>query len=82
MSAAVLTMFSFIPQVVKIARTKSASDVSLITLVQLSCGVFLWLLYGFHLKDAIIIIANAVTLVSLLIAIYLFFKFREKRVLR
>lgn len=75
-SAAVLTMFSFVPQVVKILRTKAASNVSLITLLQLSCGVFLWMLYGLHLRDAIIIIANGVTLITLVYAIILYFHFR------
>lgn len=77
MTAAALTMFGFVPQVVKITRKKSASDVSLITLVQLSCGVSLWILYGIHLKDAIIIIANAGVLITLILAICLFFKYKQ-----
>ncbi|MDI6759172.1 MAG: SemiSWEET transporter [Candidatus Omnitrophota bacterium] len=66
-SAASLTMFAFIPQILKVLKTKSAKDVSIITLLQLSVGVCLWIAYGIHLKDAIIIIANSVTLATLII---------------
>jgi len=74
-SAATLTMFSFIPQIIKVWQHKSAKDVSLITLLQLSLGVLLWIGYGTHLKDAVIIIANSITLVTLVILLYLHFKF-------
>ena len=75
-AAASLTAFSFIPQIVKIVKRRSAADVSLVTLLQFFCGVFLWLLYGIHLKDAIIITANSVMLTTLTIVIGLFFKYR------
>jgi len=48
LSAATLTMFAFIPQVIKVFRNKSAKDVSLMTLLQLSFGVSLWIAYGIH----------------------------------
>ena len=75
-SAATLTMFSFVPQVVKIIKKKSASDVSLVTLIQLSTGVSLWTVYGIYIKDAIIITANVVTLTTLIFTIGLFFKYK------
>ncbi len=74
--AASLTMFAFIPQIIKILKTKSARDVSPITLFQLSTGVLLWIAYGIHLRDAIIIIANSVTLVTLIILLYLYRNYR------
>lgn len=76
-SAAVLTMFSFVPQVIRALKTRSMRDVSLLTLLQLSSGVFLWIIYGMHLRNAVIIVANAITLVSLIILLYLYFKFRR-----
>jgi MtN3 and saliva related transmembrane protein len=69
--AAGLTMFSFIPQIIKIIKTKSACDVSVLTLTQLSIGVSLWIIYGIHLKNFIIIMANAVTLATLITALWL-----------
>ncbi len=77
-SAATLTMFSFIPQILKSFKTKSVKDVSLITVLQLSLGVFLWILYGLHLRDAIIILANCITLFSLIILLYFYFTYRER----
>jgi len=75
LSAAILTMFAFIPQVYKIFKTKSAKDVSNGTLIQLSAGVTLWIIYGVYLRDGIIILANAVTLVTLLAALFLYYKY-------
>lgn len=77
--AAILTTFSFIPQIVKVWKNKSAKDVSLVTILQLSCGVSFWIAYGIHLKDAIIIAANSVTLMTLLILLYLYFNYGGQR---
>lgn len=77
-SAATLTMFSFIPQIVKALKTKSVKDVSLVTLVQLSLGVLLWIAYGIHLKDVIIIAANSITLATLIILLCLYFFYGKK----
>lgn len=76
-SAAALTMFSFIPQIIKSLRSKSVKDVSPVTLFQLSAGVSLWVVYGIHQKDIIIITANIITLTTLLVLICLFFKYRS-----
>jgi len=77
--AAFLTMFSFIPQIAKTVKTKSAKDVSIITLLQLSSGVLLWITYGIYLKNAIIIIANGVTLVTLVALLFLYFNYGRAR---
>lgn len=77
--AAVLTMFAFIPQIIKVLKNKSAKDVSPITLFQLSLGVLLWIAYGFHLKDAVIITANSITLVTLVILLCLYCNYRRRK---
>ncbi len=76
-SAAVLTMFSFVPQIVKIVRTRSCRDVSILTLLQLSAGVTLWIIYGIMRADRIIILANVITLSSLGVIMYLRHRFRN-----
>jgi MtN3 and saliva related transmembrane protein len=58
-----LTTASFVPQVLKIWKTKSAEDVSLLMFVAFCVGVGLWLAYGFLKKDWAIIATNGVTLV-------------------
>jgi len=77
-AAATLTMFGFVPQIQKILKTHSAKDVSLPMLLQFSLGVTLWTLYGVHIKDNIVIFANIVSLTTLIIAIGLYFKYKNK----
>ena len=76
-AAAILTMFSFVPQIFRSLRTKSVKDVSPVTLFQLSSGVFLWIIYGIARRDPVIIIANIVTLITLAILLFLYFKFGD-----
>jgi len=78
-SAAILTMFSFVPQIFKVIKTKSAKDVSLITILQLALGVSLWILYGINLRNTIIIIANSVTLITLIILLFLYFNYGRQK---
>lgn len=79
LAAATLTMFSFVPQVYKMYKCKSARDVSLVTILQLSGGVGLWIVYGIMMRDGIIIMANVITLVSLLSALSLYFLYNKRR---
>ena len=58
-----LTTASFVPQVAKIWKTKSAEDVSLTMFVAFCVGVALWLTYGIIKKDWAILLTNGVTLV-------------------
>ena len=58
-----LTTASFVPQVVKIWKTKSAEDVSLTMFVAFCLGVALWLTYGVIKKDWAILASNGVTLI-------------------
>jgi len=59
--AATCTTCSFLPQVIKILRTKRTKDVSLLMYTILTTGLFLWLIYGFILKDLPLILANTVS---------------------
>jgi len=76
-SAAFLTMFGFLPQVIKIHRTKSVKDLSLVAVLQFTLGIILWLVYGIHLKNAVLILANGVSLIILLAVLVLFYRYRE-----
>lgn len=76
LAAATITTISFLPQMFKTWQTKSAKDVSLVTLMTFISGVFLWLIYGIYLQSLPIILANAVTLVFNLIILWLKIKYR------
>ncbi len=57
-----LTTVSFVPQVVRIWRTRSTHDISLLMFSTFSAGVVCWLWYGISLGSWPIIVANIVTL--------------------
>jgi MtN3 and saliva related transmembrane protein len=61
-AAAMLTTFSFIPQVVKSWRSRSTDDISATMLVAFTTGVALWLCYGLALGSVPVILANGITL--------------------
>ncbi|MGE0360587.1 MAG: SemiSWEET family sugar transporter [Vicinamibacterales bacterium] len=70
-AAATCTTASWIPQVVRTWRSRSADDLSLGMLTAFSTGVLLWLLFGLALGSRPIILANAVTLALNLLLVVL-----------
>ena len=73
--AATLTTSAFIPQLIKIWKSKSAKDVSLEMLITFCIGVFLWLVYGIYLQSLPVILANLLTLIFNLIILWLKIKY-------
>ncbi len=73
--AALLTTLAFVPQVVQIWRTRSASSVSMPMYVIFTVGVLLWLAYGLMLVSWPIIGCNIVTLVLSVSVIVMKLKF-------
>jgi MtN3 and saliva related transmembrane protein len=61
-AAAVCTTISFVPQLIRVWRLKSARDISLTMFLIFSLGVFLWLVYGIYIHSFPVILANSVTL--------------------
>jgi MtN3 and saliva related transmembrane protein len=61
--AAVLTTCSFVPQAIKVLRTRETAAISLIMYSMFTTGVALWLAYGILTTQWSITIANATTLV-------------------
>jgi MtN3 and saliva related transmembrane protein len=76
--AALLTSFSYVPQLRKMWVRRSAKDVSNITMLQLMIGCVLWLIYGVFRRDMIIIGANVVAVISLAIGLALYYRYRVK----
>ena len=67
-AAGFLTTIAFIPQVVKIWRTKSARDVSLPAFATFTVGIAVWVAYGVLKGAPSIVVWNVVTM-ALAIAI-------------
>ena len=75
--AAVCTTFAFIPQVMKVWKTKQTKDLSLRMYSIMFIGILLWLVYGIRIDSLSIILANVVT--ATLVAAILVFIIRGKR---
>jgi MtN3 and saliva related transmembrane protein len=73
--AALCTTASYIPQLKKCWETGSAGDLSLKMFSILAAGIALWVVYGVLQGDAVVILANSVSL--LLLAGILYFRLRE-----
>jgi len=75
--AAFLTTFSFLPQALKILKTRDTNSISLKMYIMFTSGVFCWLIYGIFTGLYHIIIANFITL--LLAGAILVMKLRNLR---
>lgn len=76
--AAAITTFSFLPQLLRTWRSRSARDLSVAMLFFFSTGVALWLVYGIRVGAWPIIWANLITLFLTVIILALAFEFRRK----
>lgn len=74
--AATCTTVSFLPQAIKIIKTKHTKDLSAGMYSVLTLGVILWLTYGILIKDAPIIVANGITLVFISTILFLIIKYK------
>jgi MtN3 and saliva related transmembrane protein len=61
--AATLTTISFLPQLIRVVKLRSARDISLGMFLIFTTGTGFWLMYGVLSHSAPVWIANAVTFV-------------------
>ncbi|GBE06769.1 PQ loop repeat protein [bacterium BMS3Abin10] len=61
--AGTCTIISFLPQVIKTAKTKKTKDISLAMYAVLAVGLFMWVIYGVLLNSYPIILANSVSFI-------------------
>ena len=80
-AAAICTTISFVPQLLRVWKRKSASDISLVMFLLFNLGLSLWLLYGIGIHSFPMIAANAVTLTLALLILVLKLRYerREKQ---
>lgn len=76
--AAVLTTVSFVPQLIRVWRLRSARDISLTMFLAFSLGVLLWLIYGISLHSIPMILANGLTLALSLTILILKLRFDRR----
>ncbi len=78
-AAAVLTTFGFLPQLVKLVRTKETAGISSLMIAQVSMGLFLWFIYGILRRDPILIGANGISLSITLLTLSLVLRYRNAK---
>lgn len=61
-SAAFCTTIAFLPQAIKVFKTRDTAALSLLMYTIFTVGVMLWLTYGIFRQDPAIIVANIITL--------------------
>jgi MtN3 and saliva related transmembrane protein len=69
-SAGAITSLTFLPQVIKTWKEKSAKDISLLMFIIAAVNETMWIVYGILLDNWVIILTNATVLVMSLIMIY------------
>ena len=79
MIAGACTTVAFVPQIIKILRTKHVRDISLMMYTVLTTGILLWLIYGIFLEEIPIILANAVAFILCLSVIIMKLAYRGKQ---
>ncbi len=62
LAAAFVTTFCWLPQAVRIIRTRDTRAISLSAYGAFALGIALWLIYGISLGDLPLILSNTVTL--------------------
>lgn len=74
-AAGALTAFTFLPQVVKTWKERSARDISLSMFLIAFINEIMWLVYGFMIDNLVIILTNAVMIIMAGIMISLKIKY-------
>ena len=60
--AAACTTFAFVPQAIRVWRTRSVEDISLAMYLILVAGIAMWIVYGAFIHSMPVLVANIVTL--------------------
>jgi MtN3 and saliva related transmembrane protein len=59
--AACFTTGAFLPQAIKIARTKQVEGLSVIMYLMSNTGIILWMVYGYYIGSDPLLFSNMVT---------------------
>jgi MtN3 and saliva related transmembrane protein len=73
--SAILTTTAFLPQVIKVLKTKQTKDLSYGMLIMQSTGNLMWIIYGFMINSTSLAVANILTF--LLVFTIVIAKFRN-----
>jgi len=77
-TAGAITSLTFLPQVIKTWKEKSAKDVSLLMFIVAASNEVLWIIYGILQNDWVIILTNVCVLAMSLVMIFLKLRYGKK----
>lgn len=77
-SGSLIVCSSVIPQVLRTYRTKSVSDLSIISLGSLLIGLILLMAYAIYIRDLVFIFGNALSIVSIVVLMVLWNRYRYR----
>ncbi|MDB4144794.1 SemiSWEET transporter [Flavobacteriaceae bacterium] len=69
-AAAFLTTIAFVPQVLKVFKTKSVEGLSLTTYLLYVSGLALWFIHGINLESLSMIVGNFISVILTLIILF------------
>ena len=75
-AASAITVLTFLPQVIKTWKEKSAKDISLMMFLIAIANEILWIAYGVMVKDEISIATNILMMVMASTMVYLKLRYR------
>ncbi len=75
-AAGAITSLTFLPQVIKTWKDKSAKDVSLLMFIIAAVNEIMWIVYGALLNNWVIILTNSIVLAMSLIMIFLKLRYK------
>ncbi len=75
-SAGFITSLTFLPQVIKTWKEKSAKDISLLMFLIAAVNEIMWIVYGVLLNNWVIILTNSIVLAMSLIMIFLKLRYK------
>jgi MtN3 and saliva related transmembrane protein len=76
-AAGAITSLTFLPQVIKTWKEKSAKDVSLLMFIIAAINEVMWIAYGALLNNWVIILTNAIVLAMSLTMIFLKLRYNK-----
>lgn len=76
-AAGAITSLTFLPQVIKTWKDKSAKDVSLLMFIIAAVNEVMWIVYGALLDNWVIILTNAIVLAMSLTMIFLKLRYNK-----
>ena len=74
----IVSCIQLFPQLYKTYKTKHVMDLSIYSLYLILCASVLWLLHGYFIKDASLIVAGGISVAVNASLIILFYRYKYK----